>query len=519
MAILHPVTKVCAFAALGGIMFGMDMGNWSAASNRPDFLDIFCKGGGFGDEKSCVPDGKDQTQDWAFMVGLLAGILQIGAAVCALVIAPICAGIFNRRTCLSIGCIASDIGLLVMVLSRSIMVMAIGRFVLGLGIGLTTYSLMIYLSEISPKETRGKNSSYFQLATVIGVVLAALLSIPRSWHWWAAFVAPMIPATIVAVGSVLFLPTSPRWLVQNGRTEEAREVMLYLRQGADAEAVHAELAEIQETIEDERNATKNAKWSDLMLPGIWQRVVAAIGLVFFQQFCGINSIVTFGDLFFETAGLKGQKAVIGVLLSNASNLLGMVFLLFVIDRWGRRFLLQASAVIMLTGWLGCAILNGVTDPENISTDMGWLMVGFVMLFELGFGVGYGAIAWVYPSEIFPFVAKSRGMSVMVFAEYAFNFAIVVGFPPVQKAVGTEIVAFIFAGLCAVSIVFVHFWVPETKGLSLEEMDSVFGDGYRSMIDDANDHMMGDAKKKNHLTKRFSRASSAASSTAALAVIP
>merc|ERR1719261_1402741 len=193
------------------------------------------------------------------MVGLLAGVLQIGACLCALVIAPYAAALANRRTLLAAGCAVSDAGLLTMVLSRSIAAMSAGRFVLGIGIGLVTYSLMIYLSEISPKESRGKNSSYFQLATVIGVVVAALLS-------------------------VFYLPTSPRWLVQHGRLDEAREVMRYLRRGKSNEEVHAELCEIEAALEAEATM-QECGWSGLLLPGIWQRVVAAVGLVFFQQFC------------------------------------------------------------------------------------------------------------------------------------------------------------------------------------------------------------------------------------------
>jgi hypothetical protein len=295
----------------------------------------------------------------------------------------------------------------------------------------------------------------------------------------------MIPATIVAIGCVTFLPTSPRWLVQHGQMDEARAVMLYLRQGVPAEEVHAELVEIQLVIEAESQSEGN--WSDLLLSGIWQRVVAAVGLVFFQQFCGINSIVTFGNLFFETAGLAGQRAVIGNLLCDTANLLGTFILLLVIDKLGRRFLLQLSACVMLVGWVGCAVLNRLTEGPNPSQTMGWLMVGCVMLFEFGFGLGYGAIAWVYPSEIFPFSVKNKGMSVMVFAEYASNFALAVGFPVVQKAIGTEQVAFVFAIFCAISIVFVHFWVPETKGLSLELMDTLFGDGYKNKKTDGDSY--------------------------------
>lgn len=530
----HPVTAVCGFAALGGIMFGMDMANWSTASNRPDFLDIFCRDAGYGDATQCIPDGTKQTPQWAFMVGLLAGVLQIGACLCALVIAPYAAALVNRRTLLAAGCAVSDAGLLTMVLSRSIAAMSAGRFVLGIGIGLVTYSLMIYLSEISPKESRGKNSSYFQLATVIGVVVAALLSVPQQWPWYAAFIAPMVPATVVALGAVFYLPTSPRWLVQHGRLDEAREVMRYLRRGKSNEEVHAELCEIEAALEAEATM-QECGWSGLLLPGIWQRVVAAVGLVFFQQFCGINSIVTFGDLFFETAGLAGQRAVVGALLCDAANLLGMLVLLFLIDRLGRRFLLQLSAAVMICGWLGCAALNRAFANDGgggISESMGWLMVGFVMLFELGFGLGYGAIAWVYPSEIFPFAVKNKGMSVMVFAEYASNFALVVGFPPVQQAVGTEAVAWGFAALCALSMVFVHFWVPETKGLSLEAMDGLFGSEYKQRLLGGSSGGISKAGYSVHATPgdarrmqvgtgtgigMVTRSSSSASTTAAVAV--
>jgi len=475
------ILKVCLFAAVGALFFGMDQSNWSGASGKPDFLALFCHQGGFDTLENCISgDGKIQSAAWANANGLMSGMLQIGAAIASLILAPILADRLGRKPCMWSGCLIGTGGIVAMCFSRTVYMMGTGRFILGMGVGLISFSITMYLSEVAPKEVRGAMSSLFQLVTVIGVVLAAALNLPESWPWWGAFVAPIVPAAILSIG-LYFLPESPRFLLKKNKYDEALQVLTYLRCDdplATPVSVQHELDEMEHAIKMEEAASAESTWSDLCDSGVWQRVVAAVGLQIFQQLTGINSVVTFGDLFFKSAGLTGDKAIQGVLLTDCANLLGTMVLLSQIDKFGRRSLLLLSSAVLFIGIFAAGII-GVTNTGEVSATMGWVTVGVVMLFQFGFGLGWGAIAWVYPSEIFNLKTKSKAMALSGFAQYMANFAIVYAFPNINKAIGINNVCFMFAGFIALNVVFVLVFVPETKGVALEDMDALFGSGNKS----------------------------------------
>ena len=227
------VVKVCGFAAVGALFFGIDLSNWAGASNKEDFLELFCWGGGFDltpeGHANCLSGvGSRQSQAWANAVGLMAGALQMGAATASLVVAPIVSDQFGRKCCLWTGCGVGTAGITVACLSRTVQVMVVGRFVLGMGAGLVSYGLPMYTSEVSPKDSRGAMTSLFQLFTAVGVVIGAVINVPRRWPWWVPFAVPVVPAGVLAIG-LLFLPESPRWLLKQNRYDEAMAVLTYLR--------------------------------------------------------------------------------------------------------------------------------------------------------------------------------------------------------------------------------------------------------------------------------------------------
>ena len=199
-----------------------------------------------------------------------------------------------------------------------------------------------------------------------------------------------------------------------------------------------------------------------------------MGLQIFQQLTGINIVVAFGSLFFRSAGLTGDKAILGTLLTSCGALAGIVLLLTSIDRFGRRSVLLSSSTVLFASITTAGII-GVTAPAGpMSPTLGWIMIGDMILFQFGFALGWGAIPWVYPSEIFTLRTKARGMAVSVSAQFTTNFIVVYGFPNVNKVIGIYNVCFVLAGFIALSGVFVLIFLPETMGIALEDMDALFG---------------------------------------------
>jgi sugar porter (SP) family MFS transporter len=461
-----------SFAAIGGILFGMDLANWAGASNKEDFLALFCYNGGYGSYNSCISgDATQQSAEWTRTTGTMSAMLQVGAAFSALVLGPVVARARGRRECIFAGAVISTVGMVCMVYSTTVRAMAAARFLTGNGIGCITFSLSMYIAEISPKEERGQLGSLMQLATVIGVVVAAGINTPREWQWQVAFAAPIFPAALVAVG-VLFLPESPRWLVQCGRVREAEAVLMRLRGARSQAAVAHEVNEIRQAVELEATASKDSRWSELLEPGMRTRVVAAVGLQWCQQLSGINSVITFGGLFFKSAGLTGENAITGTLLTDACNLAGTVVMLLLVDRRGRRSLLLLSAATMLCGWLGVGAIGAVAGSD-ISVSVGWIVVLLVCIFQFGFGLGWGAIPWLYPSEIFPMRMKEKGLAISVANQYLSNCVLLQIFPVLSHHIGINGVCFVFSACLVGSMCFVHACVPETSGKSLEEISHVF----------------------------------------------
>jgi MFS family permease len=254
-------TAAASFAAIGGVLFGMDLANWAGASNKEDFLIQFCYLGKYGSLESCISgDAIVQTAEWTRTTGTMSAMLQVGAAVTAFSLGPMIARRCGRRKCIFAGAILSILGMLCMVYSQTVREMTAARFLTGGGIGCITFSLSMYIAEISPKEQRGRLGSLMQLATVIGVVVAAGLNKPTTWAWQVAFAAPIVPASLVALG-VLFLPESPRWLIQHDRVHEAEDVLMRLRGGRSRADVADEMNEIKRAVEVQAAASKDSRWA------------------------------------------------------------------------------------------------------------------------------------------------------------------------------------------------------------------------------------------------------------------
>jgi len=333
------------------------------------------------------------------------------------------------------------------------------RLIGGLAIGGSSVVGPMYIAEISPAAKRGRLVGLFQLNVVGGILLAYLSNYlvaqgslgAAEWRWKLGVAA--IPA--LAFFLALFtIPQSPRWLVAEGRSSEARQVLQRMGEPHPAE----ELADIEETLRAERHAGSEPLFQRrYRLP-----IFLAISIGMFNQLSGINAILYYLNDIFERAGFSRLSSDMQAVLIGFTNLVSTCIAMTVIDRFGRKKLLLTGAVG--TG-LCLAGVAWVFATGRHAELLVWMLVGFIAFFAFS----QGAVIWVYISEIFPNMVRAKGQSLGSFTHWIMNAMISAVFPVMAARSGAIPFVF-FAVMMALQFVIVLKIYPETKGLSLEAME-------------------------------------------------
>lgn len=331
---------------------------------------------------------------------------------------------------------------------------AIFRFIGGLGIGASTIAAPGYISEIAPAASRGRLVTMYQLAIVVGILTAFLSNYllrntgDQSWRWMIGVAA--LPSVIYTI-AVLFIPNSPRWLVMKGREEEAREVYKKINSDADTAAL----------INDLRAAT-NPGNENIFMMKYRRALLLAFFIAFFNQFSGINAILYYAPRIFEAAGLGSNSA----LLSSAGvGLINVIFTLIgmmLIDRLGRKQLMYIGSVgyIISLALVACAFYFGW---QGISVPV------FLFAFIAAHAIGQGAVIWVFIAELFPTHLRPQGEAFGSSVHWVLAAAIPSMIPVLFTSIGAGTVFVSFALMMIGQLIWVRFKMPETKGLSLEEV--------------------------------------------------
>lgn len=370
--------------------------------------------------------------------------------------------------------------------------MVVGRAIAGLGIGSLSMIVPLYQSELAPKEIRGRLIALQQLMCTIGIMVAFWIGAGTTHidgqASWRIPLGVQIGPALVLLGGVVFLPYSPRWLISKGRNEEALKVLARLHSQGDITnpRVVAEYEDIIAQIELER-AVAVGSYLELLKPKLRRRMVLGILVQIFQQFTGINSIIYYAPTIFQQSGINADSAaLIASGVNGVLNVLATIPAVLFIDRLGRRKLMISGAIFMSVTMLLCGIVMGATarvykDPttgEN-NVDMSgnvhasYFCIVMIYFFVAGFAYSWGPVGWVYPAEIYPLSVRAKGTSITTASNWLFNFVISEICPAMLTTItwGTYI---FFGCCCAVMAVCVFLFFPETKGMSLEEMDVVFG---------------------------------------------
>ncbi|XVF32666.1 hypothetical protein REPUB_Repub17cG0102100 [Reevesia pubescens] len=395
---------------------------------------------------------------------VFGSILNVGSMIGAITSGRI-AEFIGRKGAMRISSAFSIAGWIAIYFSQGTLLLDIGRFLSGYGIGIFAYVVPIYVAEIAPKDLRGGLATLNQLMIVIGGSVSFIAGTALTWRLLA--LTGIIPCAFQLVG-LIFIPESPRWLAKAGYQKEFYNALRRLY-GDDADISH-EAAEIQDYLQTLEHQPKDSML-DLFQRKYMHSVIIGVGLMMFQQFGGVNGIGFYARETFTSAGFSSGK--IGIIAFACVQIPITAVGAFLVDKCGRKPLLLVSSTGTFFGCFFAAISFLMKTSQEHKLLQEWIplfVLCGILIFMGSFSIGMGAVPWVLMSEIFPVNVKGAAGSLVNLihwfgawaVSYTFNF--MMDWSPS----GTF---FLYSGVCAASVLFVAKVVPETKGRSLEEIQA------------------------------------------------
>ncbi|MHB8631547.1 MAG: sugar porter family MFS transporter [Candidatus Limnocylindria bacterium] len=433
------VYLAAGIAALGGMLFGYDIGVISGAI-------LFIK------TVFSLSPGMEEIVVSSVLLGSFVGAIAGG----------VLADRLGRRRLLIGTAVVFGIGAVGAALSPGTAWLVAARVVAGAAIGIASFVAPLYISEIAPVGIRGKLVAINQVALTSGIVISYVIDYAfagsQAWRWM--FGLAVIPAAAFGVG-LTFIPDSPRWLVASGHADQARAVLKRIR---GPEEVEGELGEIQRSV-----ARQKGTWSELLGPLLRPAMIVGVGLAIAQQITGINMVIYYAPTIFNFAGLPSASAAILASVGvGVVNVVLTVVAMQLIDRIGRRPLL----LISLAGMAPSLFVLGLAfSLPQLSGSLGWIAVVSLMSYVGSFAVGLGPVFWLMLSEIYPLRIRGRAMSVGTAANWGSNVIVALSFLTLTQVVGKGATFWLYGAISIGAWLFAYFLVPETKGRSLEQIET------------------------------------------------
>ncbi|EER27572.1 hypothetical protein D8B26_006344 [Coccidioides posadasii str. Silveira] len=473
---------MCAFAAFGGIFFGYDSGYINGVLGMDFFIEEFT---GLRKSDFSPDEVKDKFVVPSWQKSLITSILSAGTFFGAIIAGDL-ADFFGRRTTIISGCAVFIVGVALQTASTTVALLVVGRLVAGFGVGFVSAIIILYMSEIAPRRVRGAIVSGYQFCITVGLLLASCVDYGTqertdSGSYRIPIALQMLWALILAVGLFL-LPESPRYYVKKGDVERAKAALASVRgQPLDSEFIQQELAEIVANHEYELQVVPQgsywASWLNCFRGSLFdpasnlRRTILGTSLQMMQQWTGVNFIFYFGTTFFQSLGTISNPFLIG-LITTLVNVCSTPISFWAIERIGRRPLLIWGACGMFVCEFIVAIV-GVTVGER--QDAVRAMIAFICIYIFFFASTWGPGAWVVIGEIFPLPIRARGVGLATASNWLWNCIIAVITPYLvysDKANLGPKVFFLWGSLCVMCFIYAYLLVPETKGLTLEQVDKM-----------------------------------------------
>ncbi|MBM7656025.1 sugar porter family MFS transporter [Neobacillus cucumis] len=445
---LKLVTIVSTF---GGLLFGYDTGVINGA------LPFMAK--------------PDQLNLTPFTEGVVASSLVLGAAFGSLFGGRLSDNKGRRKAImyLAILFLFSALGC---VIAPNTTVMVIFRFLLGLAVGGASVVVPSYLAEMSPSARRGRLVTQNELMIVTGQFLAYVFNavignvFGDGGHVWRyMLVVATLPAIALWIG-VVILPESPRWLASKGRTGDALRILKQIRQENVAEL---ELDDIKAHLLEQKKA-KRVTFKDLGIPWVRRIVILGMGIGAISQLVGINSIMYYGTQILQNSGFGTKTALIGNVANGLISVIAVIVGMSIMHKVNRR-------TMFLTGLIGATIaliaIGIATLTLAGSPMLPYVVLSMTVLYLAFFQGAIGPMTWLTLSEIFPARLRGMGMGIAVLFLWLCNFLVGMFFPVLLNGIGLSGTFFIFAVFGVLGVIFIAKYLPETKGLSLEQIEDNF----------------------------------------------
>ncbi|PYH41175.1 putative MFS monosaccharide transporter [Aspergillus saccharolyticus JOP 1030-1] len=446
------------FVSLGVFLFGYDQGVMSGIITGWYFKDYF-------------------NQPSRAAIGTVVAILEVGAFISSLLVGRV-GDLIGRRKTILYGSIVFFIGGGFQAFATGLPMMMVGRIIAGLGVGALSTIVPVYQSEISPPHNRGKLACIEFTGNIAGYAASVWVDyfcsfIDSNYSWRLPLLCQCIMGALLGVGS-LIICESPRWLLDNDFDEEGMVVIanLYGKGDLHNDKARQEYREIKMNVLLQRQEGERS-YSD-MFKRYYRRVLIAMSAQALAQLNGINVISYYAPLVFESAGWAGRDAILMTGINAISYLASTVPPWYLVDQWGRRPILLSGAVAMI---VSLSLISYFIYIDVAATPT--LTVIFVMIYNAAFGASWGPIPWLYPPEILPLSIRAKGASISTATNWAFNWLVGEVTPVLQAAIKWRLYL-VHAFFCACSFVLVYFLYPETSGVRLEDMDTLFGDATTSM---------------------------------------
>jgi SP family xylose:H+ symportor-like MFS transporter len=430
------IIAISFISALGGYLFGFDFAVISGA----------------------LPFLRNEFALTAWWEGFLTGSLALGC-ILGCVIAGAMADKYGRKPGLLTAAFIFALSSLGMALSGSLTIFIIMRFAAGIGVGMASMLSPMYIAEVSPAAVRGRNVAINQLTIVLGILITNLVNYlladsgPDAWRYM--FGLGVVPSVLFLLG-VLWLPESPRWLMQVNQHQKAQQVLSKI---GDAQFADATASAIKRTLHTGGKVTL----ADVFARSVRPAVVLGITLAVFQQFCGINVVFNYTSTIFESVGASLNQQLFETVSIGVVNLLFTLIAMWQVDKLGRK-------PLMLLGAGGLSIIYVVLALLLKNQAAAGTISILVLVAIALYATSLAPVTWVLIAEIFPNQVRSKATSIAVISLWAAYFVLVFTFPILAEQLGAFGPFYMYAVICVLGFLFVRARVKETKGKTLEEIE-------------------------------------------------
>jgi SP family galactose:H+ symporter-like MFS transporter len=445
------ILLIALVAATGGLLFGFDTGVISGAL---PFLR----------QNWQLTDGTIEWVTTSVLIGALLGAIFSGKL----------SDRIGRKRMIIINAVIFCVGAAGSAAARSVALLIAMRVIIGVAIGITSYVAPMYIAEISPARRRGGLVTLNQLMITVGILVSYITDYflsndnnAASWRWM--FLVGILPALVLLLG-MFFLPETPRWLISKGRQEEGKRVLEMVEEPA---LVAQTLENIRKDMLQEAHSRGRAM--DVFKPWLRIPLIITVGIFFFQQFSGVNTIIYYSPIIFKLSGIvSNQGSILPAIIIGVVNVLSCLLSVFLLDRVGRRRLY----IIGICGMIPSLALLGLCFyfKDSLGASLPYFAVSSIVAYIAFIAISLAPLGWLLISEVFPTSVRGVGMSIGSLSHWGFNAIISFTFLKLVDGIGIAPTFWLYAGVCVVGLLWGYYYIPETKGKSLEQIEEHWRNG-------------------------------------------